>query len=85
MQDLGTLGGNYSEAVSINARGQVAGATTVVGGMHHPFRWTPSGGIQDLGTLGGDSGYATSINALGQVAGNSQTVSGDTHAFRWTP
>jgi probable HAF family extracellular repeat protein len=61
MQDLGTLGGAYSEAAgfsfAINDRGQVVGTAATGTGSAHAFRWTPSVGMRDLGTLGdGSSG-----------------------------
>jgi probable HAF family extracellular repeat protein len=50
MQDLGTLGGNWSEAYGVSADGSV-----VVGWAETPqgrraFRWTASGGMEDLNT-----------------------------------
>lgn len=89
--DLGSLGGNYSEALSINAFGHIVGdscldvACTEV----HPFIWTHATGIQDLGTLpnGGTYAVATGLNLLDQVVGSSaftQPFMGRTHAFLWT-
>jgi probable HAF family extracellular repeat protein len=46
MQDLGTLGGNWSMAYGVSADGAV-----VVGFSDgRPFRWTASGGMEDLNT-----------------------------------
>jgi probable HAF family extracellular repeat protein len=76
LQDLGTLlGGYYSFALAINARGQIAGVSEndqidPVGGFPE-FRavlWQ-EGMIQDLGTLGGTSSFAGSINDPGQIIG----------------
>lgn len=51
MIDLGTLGGTYSWASAINARGQVVGTSWVPGaGEAHGFLWD-QGRMIDLGTL----------------------------------
>ncbi len=91
--DLGTLGGTESFGSSLNASGQVTGAS-------HPFYdeqidsflWTPttpngaSGAMTDLGTLGGTQSFGNGLNASGQVAGESFTANdATTHAFLWKP
>ncbi len=49
MQDLGTLGGNYSEARDVSADGRVVvGWTDNASGQQRAFRWTVSGGMEDL-------------------------------------
>jgi probable HAF family extracellular repeat protein len=78
MQDLGTLNpGGSSEAIAINAAGDVVGNS---GG--HAVLWR-AGTLIDLGTLGGASSTAVAINDAGQVIGNSQTAEGNSHAFFW--
>jgi probable HAF family extracellular repeat protein len=79
MRFLGTLPtlSSDSEAVAINASGQVTGISG------HAFRWTPSDGMQDLGTLGGTYSSGAMINDRGQVTGTADTAR-HSHAFRWT-
>jgi len=55
IRDLGTLGGNASSAVDINARGEVVGwrytvRTRVAMPSRHAFLWS-QGKMRDLGTL----------------------------------
>ena len=86
--DLGTFGGNDSQANAVNDRGQVAGTAlntipdpytvnfSFAGATQaHAFRWTKSHGMQDLGTLGGTDSAAFYINDRGQIAGYSFTDS----------
>jgi probable HAF family extracellular repeat protein len=81
--DLGTLGGDSSEASSINASGQIAGASGTKPGAGslllddtaHAVLWA-NGTMTDLGTLGGDSSSATALNDKGQVVGWSGTTPG---------
>jgi len=67
--DLGTLGGDLSEAYGINNAGQVVGWSTRADGAGHGFLYS-GGAMTDLGTLiGGSASYATGINDMGQVVG----------------
>jgi len=51
MQDLGTLGGNRSEAWGVSADGAVVvGWAYNAAGQSRAFRWTESGGMEDLNT-----------------------------------
>jgi probable HAF family extracellular repeat protein len=87
MQDLGTLGGLFSSAASINEAGKVVGeASTSIelpGGhfVAHAFQYA-DGSMQDLGAFGGApaASQANDINNRGQIVGASETDS-DTHGF----
>jgi probable HAF family extracellular repeat protein len=41
MQDLGTLGGAFSVAYGINARGQIVGQASTAAGEMHAVLWEP--------------------------------------------
>ena len=81
--DLGTLGGNFSEALDMNASGQVVGESATAPFGIHAFSWTQAGGMVDLGTLGGTQSEATAVSAGGQVVGASFTAGGEFHATLW--
>ncbi|MBV9037887.1 MAG: DUF3466 family protein [Acidobacteriaceae bacterium] len=75
--DLGSLGGNNSQAYGLNNNGQVVGYsyTSTSGSTPHAFLYS-NGQMQDLGP-----GIAFGINDLGQVAGVSAS---NGHAFRYS-
>jgi probable HAF family extracellular repeat protein len=84
IRDLGTLGGTYGVANSLNDSGQVAGQSYLAGDQtSHPFL-SDGQRLRDLGTLGGDFGSANYINNTGHVVGWATTPSNTTaHAFLW--
>jgi probable HAF family extracellular repeat protein len=83
LRDLGTLGGQFAQAFSINNAGLVTGAAQVLAGAFHAFTWDGVSGMRDIGTIGGDSSSGIFVNQSSHVAGNStiNAVDGRTHAF----
>src|SRR6266498_5004895 len=63
--ELGTLGGNYSEAIAVNDHVQVVGNSEMAGGEYHAFFWE-NGVMTDLG-IPGHSSSAADNNERGQV------------------
>jgi probable HAF family extracellular repeat protein len=79
--DLGTLGGNLSNALAVNDVGQVAGFADLGNGNQRAFTWSKTQGMKSLPLLHGGDGtsIATGINNSGEVVG----ISGGS-AFAWT-
>jgi len=83
--DLGTLGGNESEALAVNRHGQVAGHSRGAGApMKHAFLIAEPGTMIDLGTLGGATSIAHDLNDRGEAVGLAETKTGEPRAFVWT-
>ena len=69
--DVGTFGGFYSIAHSINESGQVAGRSANVNNKFRAFLWDTGSGLQNLGLVGNnDESQGIAINNAGQVVGN---------------
>ena len=81
--DLGTLGGPSSEALAINAAGQVVGRAEVVKGTEHAFLYC-NGKMYDLGALGGSHSEGFAINDRGQVVGQALIDDKENHAFLYS-
>jgi probable HAF family extracellular repeat protein len=92
--DLGTLGGNLSQAFGINDTGHIVGYANLSPtgavkrgrrlefGRLHAFLWK-DGVMKDLGTLGGNKSTAFAVNASGHVVGVAETSDNRKHPFLW--
>lgn len=79
--DIGTLGGSYAFATSMNSSNNIAGYSSIAGdSAYHALYY--DGSMHDLGTLGGTDSYANSINSTNSVVGES-AIANDAgyHAF----
>jgi len=85
MQDLGTLGGYYSDAFGVSADGTVVvGWATDYYSTQRAFRWE-NGVMRDLGTLGGTWSVAYGVSANGAVVvGWAENAAERRYAFRWS-
>jgi len=84
IKDLGTLGGDNSEAIWINDAGVIAGSADLhTPGLHDAVRWK-DGKILDLGTIGDDAcSRGRGINSKGMIVGGSSDCHNFLHAFVW--
>lgn len=84
MQDIGTLGGNFSYAHGVSADGNVVVGYSGISTNYHAYRWVDGIGMQDLGTLGGNNSRASAVSADGSiVVGYNESTIGYSRAFRW--
>lgn len=86
MTDIGSLGGDFSNAFAINASGQVVGYSSTAdnSSRNYAFIWDPVHGMQSLGNLADGHSSAYGINAFGQVVGASNPADASKiHAFLW--
>jgi probable HAF family extracellular repeat protein len=72
LTDLGTLGGQHSQAMALNAQGVIVGWAHNSLPRERAVSWGATG-IVDLGSLGGDTGCsrANGINPRGVIVGQS--------------
>jgi probable HAF family extracellular repeat protein len=83
---LGTLGGSFSRADSVDDFGNAAGTSETAAGEFHAFLRQGGDGMTDLGTLGGPVSGASGVNVINgsvQVVGNSEIANLVGHAFLW--
>lgn len=79
--DLGTLGGQSSEASGINDRGQIVGSAQTWDGETHAFLWQ-SGRMRALDSWCNGTSFASGINDRGQIVGMRRGAQG--HAFLYS-
>jgi probable HAF family extracellular repeat protein len=80
--DLGTLGGNASEAYSVTDSGVVVGRAQTAAGDYHAFRYDTA--MHDLGTLGGPTSAAYGVSADGTIVVGTSDNGTTQDAFLWT-
>jgi probable HAF family extracellular repeat protein len=89
MYDLGTLGGNFSEARGINERGQIVGHSQIAGSNYGAFLWQ-AGTMTELNTLVSGSSTlklrnAHDINESGRIVGQALDANFNSRAFLLVP
>jgi probable HAF family extracellular repeat protein len=87
INDLGSLGGDNSEAIWLNEAGDVVGSADLAGPTgnqtHDAVLWR-NGKIHDLGTVPGDPcSRGRGLNSRGQAVGGSSDCHNFLHAFLW--
>jgi len=73
--DLGTLGGEWSEAYAMNDSGQVIGMSQTANGDDHAFLYS-NGQMTDLYPLNSLRGMPMGINSAGQIAAGAVATDG---------
>jgi probable HAF family extracellular repeat protein len=85
-QDIGSLGGTFTEAVDINDRGEIVGIGVGATFQIHAFLWQ-KGIMTDLGPSNGVTSYGwPAINNQGLIVFNDAIpTNADSRAFLWEP
>jgi probable HAF family extracellular repeat protein len=81
---LGTLGGNTSFGMDINASNVIVGCAALDEVVSHAYRARESMPLEDLGTLGGSTSCAEGINDSGEIVGWADLANGQGHGFVYT-
>lgn len=84
LEDLGTLGGEWSVVKSMNGAGQVAGESPDALGYLRAYVWSPSTGMVNLGSLGGPATRVAYIDPSGRVVGDATDDGAHERAYLWT-
>lgn len=82
--NIDTLDSDYSEAVGVGARGEVAGNRVPAGGQYRAFFWTRSSGMLDLGMAGGTESFSMAMSPGGHIAALVNLRNGTQRAASWT-
>jgi probable HAF family extracellular repeat protein len=77
VEAIGDLGGTFSSANGINARGEVAGTADIAADIYHVFRTNANLVMTDLTPSVPDDANGLAINTAGQVVGD--RVTGPSH------
>jgi probable HAF family extracellular repeat protein len=80
--DLGTLGGNSSRAMAINATGQIVGLGHTSSGTQQAFLYS-NGVMQDIDNSTSIASIANDINNSGEIVGSTYHSTGQ-HAFSYS-
>ncbi|MET3105380.1 putative HAF family extracellular repeat protein [Oxalobacteraceae bacterium GrIS 1.18] len=81
LTQIGSLGGNESEASHINSHGEIIGSAKRKDSSWGAFLYSREHGMQDLGTLGGTNSHGMALNDLGDAVGFSDLANQEWHAF----
>ena len=74
LTDLGSLGGDYTEAAKINDKGVVIGTSTLAGSRQPQAYVYQDGQMTGLGTLGGKASFVYGINNDGLIVGTADNA-----------
>jgi len=84
MTDIGSLGGNSSNARSVNSQGRVVGESSSVDGYERPVTWTQADGMVQLAVDTNTNGRAYGINDDNLILGTVANPGEAARAFLWT-
>lgn len=84
MVDIDTLGNRYSDAIGVDAKGNVGGNFFLENGFTRGFIWTRGGGMRDIGTAGDEGAWIVSMTASGRMSGIVTSSAAYQRAMTWT-